>query len=336
MTIQSNTQSQAILALSGGVGGAKLALGLTYLLTPEQLTIVANTGDDFEHLGLTICPDLDTLMYTLAGVQNKQQGWGVEGESWNTLETLKALDGPSWFQLGDKDIATHLYRSDCLRQGQTLSQVTANLCTSLGIDFTILPMTNDPVRTKVRTANGELDFQHYFVRERCEPTVEGFYFDGIDSAKANPQMLSLLDSEPLDAIVICPSNPFVSVAPIIEMTGVHQAMIANPAPVIAVSPIIAGMAVKGPAAKMMKELNIPPSPLEVAKYYGALLDAIVIDESDSAQTDAISELGVEPIIAPIMMHTLGDKIQLAQTVLNYADQQKTLLTAPCARSGNGY
>ena len=308
----------AVLALSGGVGGAKLALGLSHLLAAEQLTIVANTADDFEHLGLPISPDLDTVMYTLAGRNNAEQGWGLAGESWQAMAMLGDYGGADWFQLGDRDIATHLVRGERLRGGDTLSEVTAYLCQRLGIAATVLPMTDDAVRTKILTADGELDFQHYFVREACRPSVSGFRFEGVANARPQADFMAALGSSQLEALVICPSNPFVSVQPILELAGVRAAMAAASAPVIAVSPIVAGQAIKGPAAKMMAELQMPATALAVAEYYAELVDGFVIDEADRDQADAIRALGLAVKVVPTVMKSLQNRIELARQVLAFA------------------
>ena len=309
-----------VLALSGGVGGAKLALGLSKILAPEQLAIVANTGDDFEHLGLPICPDLDTVMYTLAGRNNQEQGWGLADESWQAMAMLKTYAAPDWFQLGDKDIGTHLVRRQLLAEGKTLSEVSAHLCRQLGIEHTLLPMSDDPVRTWVDTEPGELPFQTYFVRERCQPAVRGFRFEGIETAKVQPEFMALLGDPQLNAIVICPSNPFVSVAPILGLAGVRAAMRSSAAPVIAVSPIVGGLAIKGPAAKMMAEMKMPISAIGVAEYYGDLLDGFIIDEADEDQRTRIEGLGILVLVVPTVMKTLGDRVQLANAALDFAAQ----------------
>jgi len=314
------SEKSPILALTGGVGGAKLVLGLYKVLAPEQLTIVTNTADDFEHLGLPISPDLDTLMYTLAGRNNTEQGWGLADESWQAMGMLKDYGAEDWFMLGDKDIATHLVRGQLLNSGQTLTQVTAHLCRQLGVQATVLPMSDDPVRTKVQTPDGELAFQHYFVRERCEPSVTGFRFDGLDCAQAQPQFLEMLSSPDLAAVIICPSNPFVSVSPTLNLPGVRAALKATKAPVIAVSPIVAGLAIKGPTAKMMQELNIPSSALAVAEYYGDLLDGFVIDDSDADQAEVIRALGMAVDVAPTVMKSLEDRVKLAERVLQFSQQ----------------
>jgi LPPG:FO 2-phospho-L-lactate transferase len=307
-----------ILALSGGVGGAKLALGLTQCLSTDQLTIVCNTGDDFYHYGLPICPDLDTVMYTLAGRNNTEQGWGLAGESWRTLDALAQLGGEDWFRLGDLDIATHLQRGELLRRGFTLSAATAELCRHFNIAYTILPMSDDPVSTIVATENGELSFQHYFVREQCKPAVRGFSFRGIEAARPQQQFIDLLHSAELDAVIICPSNPFVSIDPILQLPGVDAALIDVAAPVIAVSPIVGGVALKGPAAKMMSELNMPTNALAVAEYYGDLLDGIVIDNRDAEFAAAIEALGLAVHVTQTVMNTLDDRRQLADDVLLFA------------------
>ncbi|ARN75340.1 2-phospho-L-lactate transferase [Oceanicoccus sagamiensis] len=314
-----------ILALSGGVGGAKLALGLSKILSPEQLIIAANTADDFEHLGLSISPDLDTVMYTLADINNKALGWGLAGESWNAMDALETLGGDTWFRLGDRDLATHLERSQRLAKGESLSAVTAHLCRRLGVSHRIIPMSDDAVRTKVTTADGELAFQEYFVREQCQPAISDFYFDGIEQAAPQQALMDLLASDELAAIIICPSNPFVSVEPILRLAGVRDAMRNSAAPVIAISPIVAGIAIKGPAAKMMTELNIPATAIGVADYYGDLLDGFMIDNSDQSLLPSIEQLGLDVCSEQTVMKTLDDRIALAQATLAYANRltQKT-------------
>lgn len=314
------------LAISGGVGGAKLALGLAQVLAPEELLIVANTGDDFVHLGLPICPDLDTVMYTLAGLNNQTLGWGQAGESWHFLDALKKLQGESWFGLGDRDLATHLLRGEMLRQGDSLSKVTETLCARLGIAPTLVPMTDARVATIVHTREGEpLAFQHYFVRDRCAPVVTGFEFQGIEQAAPSPYFLAGLQEPTLEAIIICPSNPFVSVDPVLAVPGVIAAMTASRAPVIAVSPIVGGQAIKGPAAKMMAELGMPQSALAVAQYYQGRIDGFVIDEADSALKKDIEALGIPTIVTRTVMVTLGDKSELAARVLKFAQQLSTAM-----------
>jgi LPPG:FO 2-phospho-L-lactate transferase len=298
-----------VIALSGGIGGAKLALGLTQLLPPEELLIVANTGDDFEHLGLSISPDIDTLTYTLAGLDNQALGWGRRDESWSFMATLATLGGETWFRLGDRDLALHVERTQRLRAGETLTAVTQRIARQWGIGATLLPMSDDAVRTRIRTPEGWLDFQHWFVREQCRPTVCEVAFQGAAEAHANPLLLAALRAKPR-AIVICPSNPLISVEPILALPGLRDAIRACGAPVLAVSPIIAGQAVKGPTAKMFAELGTMPSAAAVAQRYGALLTHYVMELGDEA-----AGIAAQVIRAPTLMRTLEDKIALARIVL---------------------
>ena len=268
-----------ILALAGGVGGARLANGLAAILPPGKLTIIVNTGDDFEHLGLLICPDLDTVCYTLAGVNNPAQGWGLEGESWAFMDALGKLGGESWFSLGDRDLATHITRSEMIGR-EKLSAVTAHIAGKLGIAHRIAPMSDDRVRSIVDTDEGELAFQHYFVRRRAEPRFRGIRFEGAESGSPSPAFLAALDDPALEAIIICPSNPVLSIAPILALPGVRARLEARGVPIVAVSPFIGGKAIKGPAAKIMDEIGIATSAAGLAGYYGGLLDGIVIDKID--------------------------------------------------------
>jgi LPPG:FO 2-phospho-L-lactate transferase len=304
-----------IIALSGGVGGAKLALGLSRIMPPENLLVVVNTGDDFEHLGLSISPDIDTVVYTLAGLANREVGWGRYDETWSFMETMEALGGETWFRLGDRDVALHVERTRRLRRGESLSAVTADLCRRMGVGPRVVPMTDDPVRTRLLTESGWLDFQEYFVRRRCEPVVTELQFQGASAAKPHPEFVAALADESLEAVVICPSNPFISVEPILAMPGVRQAMIDSPAPIIAVSPIIAGQAVKGPTAKMMKELGLDPSAGTVAHRYHDLLDGYVIDHADMSEVVSID---ARVTLAQTLMRTMEDREALARTVLDAA------------------
>ena len=304
-----------VVALSGGVGGAKLALGLSRVLPPEDLLIVTNTGDDFEHLGLAISPDIDTVMYTLAGVANQTLGWGRQDETWSFMETLAAVGGETWFRLGDRDLAVHVERTRRLRAGETLSAITADLCGRLGVGPRVLPMSDDPVRTRVRTDDGWIDFQDYFVRRRCEPVVHEVAFHGAEAADAHPDFLAALADPRLKAVVICPSNPFISIEPILAVPGVRAALADCAAPVIAVSPIIGGRAVKGPTAKMMTELGLTPSAGAVAKRYAELIDGYVVDYADM---DQIAAIRAKVTMGQTMMTTLADREALARTVLGAA------------------
>ena len=305
-----------VVALCGGVGGAKLAQGFSMALQPEDLSIIVNTGDDFQHLGLHIAPDLDSVMYALAELSDPVRGWGRRDETWTFMQALKALGGENWFQLGDGDLATHVERSWRLARGATLSEVTAHLCRALGIGPRVLPMSDDAVRTRVRTAEGWLDFQEYFVHQQCRPAVREFVFAGAESARAQPDALAALERRDLRAIVICPSNPFVSVEPILAVPGIHAAIRQSDAPVVAVTPIIGGKAIKGPAAKMLAEFGLEVSGAAVARRYAGIIDGFVIDE-----TDPIPEPlpGVTFFSAATLMNSADDRLRLAQAVLQAAD-----------------
>ena len=303
------------VALSGGVGGAKLALGLSHCLGPEQLAIAANTADDFEHLGLHVSPDLDSVMYALAEIDDPERGWGLADETWEFMGAMEKLGGETWFRLGDKDIATHILRSQMMEAGQSLSDVTKSLCRRLGISHSLLPMSDQPVRTLVQTDEGVLPFQHYFVRRQCEPGVTGFEFKHIDTALPQSDFMQALVDTDLSGIVICPSNPYVSIDPIIRLQGVHAAMVESPAPVIAVSPIVAGRALKGPAAKMLAELGQPASALSIAEHYRELVDIFVLDHRDKDLCEPIEDLGIRVVTADTVMTSLGDKVSLARRII---------------------
>ena len=314
--------SNHYLALSGGVGGAKLVLGLSRVLAPDQMTVVTNTGDDFEHLGLNICPDIDTVLYTLADWNNKELGWGQAEESWNFLAALKRLGGEDWFSLGDRDMATHILRTQLLGAGASLSEVIEQLSAKMNIAHRIVPMTDERVRTQVHCRDQRtLSFQHYFVRDRCQPEVTGFEFSGIDKARPSAGFSAALAS-PLSAVIICPSNPFVSVAPILEIPGVVAQLQAAKVPVVVVSNIVGGEAIKGPAAKMMSELGMPQTALVVAQYYveqyGDLVKGFVLDTADAALEEEVNALGLATIVTKSVMLTLYDKIELAKQTLAFA------------------
>ncbi len=310
----------SVLAISGGIGGAKLALGLYRILAPYELAVAVNTGDDFEHFGLHIAPDVDTLMYTLAGENNTELGWGRAGETWMFLEQLKRLGGETWFQLGDSDLAVHVTRTEALKQGRTLSAVTADLFKRMGITAHVWPMSDQPVRTMVDTADGrKLPFQNYFVQERCEPAVSGFRFAGAELAMPNASFIELLGDPTLEAVIICPSNPFVSVDPILALPGVRDALKACPAPVVAISPIVGGEAIKGPLAKMMRELDIPTDPLSIATHYGDFLNGFILDETDA---DHAASLNVPTMVTKTVMQSLDDRETLARDALSFAQRIK--------------
>lgn len=310
-----------VIALSGGVGGAKLALGLARVLPPDTLTVIGNTGDDFEHLGLAISPDLDTLLYTLAGLDNPETGWGRRNESWNFMAALEAFGGETWFRLGDRDLATHVERTRRLKAGEALSQITADFCRRLASPARILPMSDDPVRTRVKTAAGWIDFQDYFVRRQCRPEICAIAFDGAAAARPQAEFLAALGDPQLRAVIICPSNPLISIEPILALRGVRAALSACAAPVVAVAPIIGGRAVKGPSAKMMRELGIEASAAAAARRYGDIVDAYVVDWADAA---GCAGLDMPVIPTKALMTTLADREALACCVLQAADQAMAL------------
>lgn len=304
-----------VIALSGGIGGAKLALGLDRVLAPGALTIIANTGDDFRHLGLHVSPDIDTLLYTLAGLDDPVRGWGRRDETWTFMRALAELGGETWFQLGDGDLAIHVERTRRLAARESLSEVTDALRRRLAIASSIVPMSDNPVATRVHTDEGWLDFQPYFVGRRCEPRVIGLDFAGAQAAKMAPAAVAAFDDADLRAVILCPSNPYLSVDPILAVPGMRAALAGCAAPVIAVSPIIAGQAVKGPTAKMMAELGLEPSAATVARHYEGLIDAFVVDEADAGL--AVPRL--EVAATPTLMRSLDDKLRLARFVLALAD-----------------
>jgi LPPG:FO 2-phospho-L-lactate transferase len=305
----------SVLALSGGIGGAKLALGLYRVLAPGALTVVANTGDDFEHLGLSVSPDIDTLLYTLGGIDNQETGWGRRDETWTFMAALETLGGETWFKLGDGDLATHVERTRRLAAGESLSRITEDFRRRLGISARLLPMTDERVRTRPRTDRGWLDFQDYFVRLHTEPVVREIVYAGAADAKANPEFLAALADDRLEAAVICPSNPFLSIDPILSLPGVRDALRNCQAPVVAVSPIIGGQAVKGPTAKIMAELGFPVSAAAVARYYGDILDLYIADKSDANE---LSGLDIPVRVTNTLMSTLADRDALAAAVLTAA------------------
>ena len=302
-----------ILAITGGVGGAKLALGLSKILTPDELLFLVNTGDDFQHLGLEISPDLDSLLYALSGKNNPELGWGRANETWACISELEELGADSWFRLGDRDLALHLVRTQMLNQGATLQNVADRLSESLGIDHRIAPMSNDKISTTVNTPNGKLAFQEYFVREQCEPAVIDFDFEGIEKSTPNPVVMSWLHE--CDGIIICPSNPYVSVDTILSVPKYRDAFQSKP--VIAVSPIVGGLAIKGPAAKMMTELGVPPTPIAVAKHYGSLLSGFVLDQTDHEQA---KDIPIPSIVTQTIMLTLQDRVALAEQCVRFLEE----------------
>lgn len=319
MPMNKTAENRSVLAFAGGVGGAKLALGLARIFDPERLTIAVNTGDDFEHLGLRISPDLDTVMYTLAGLANPETGWGLTGESWNFLDALGRLGGETWFRLGDLDLATHVERTRQLRRGDPLSLVTRHFCSALGVMADVIPMTDDPVATIVHTEEGALPFQEYFVHRRCEPRVRGFEFAGIASARPLPRLLERLAGA--DALIYCPSNPYVSIAPILGLPGLRALVESRRAvrmPVVAVSPIVGGAALKGPAAKMMAELGLDSTVTALAELYAGAIDGLVIDRVDADSARHIESLGMKALVTDTVMKTEEDKMRLAKETVEFA------------------
>ena len=302
-----------ITAIAGGIGASKLLLGLANVMPPEDLTIIANTGDDIELFGLRICPDVDTITYTLAGVINEETGWGLKGDTFECLRWLDRYNEATWFNLGDRDLATHIFRTNQLRSGRSLTEVTDTVRRSLGVRAAILPMTDSYVPTRVATDEGEMHLQEYFVRRKCEPRVLGITSDNIESASPAPGVLAAIRNA--NAVIICPSNPFISIGPVLAVPGVRDALRATNAPVVAITPIIAGKAVKGPTADMLRDLGHEVSATAVARMYSDLLDIFILDELDARSAAEIQAVGMQPIAANTKMNTLDDKQALARRVI---------------------
>ncbi|RLT40215.1 MAG: 2-phospho-L-lactate transferase [Chloroflexi bacterium] len=313
MAVSTKPARKKVVALAGGVGGAKLATGLQAALPPGCLTVIVNTGDDFEHWGLHICPDLDTVLYNLAGLNNPENGWGRQDEVWTVLGEIERFGGENWFRIGDRDLALHLRRTEWLRMGLSLTEVTDRLRRLLAIPSAILPMCNEPVRTLVHTDEGDLSFQHYFVRRRCEPSLVDLSFVGAASATLSPEVHKALNSA--EIVVFCPSNPYVSLDPILSVPGLRDFLRQCKAPKIAVSPIVNGQALKGPASKMMRELGEMSSPLTVVDHLGDLLDGFVIDRADADLSDAVI---LPALVTGTIMTDLSSKERLAQEILTFA------------------
>lgn len=306
-----------VVALCGGIGGAKIVLGLDRILPAGNLSVIVNTADDFEHLGLRISPDIDTVAYTLADLANPETGWGRRDETWSFMETLADLNGETWFQLGDRDLALHIERTRMLGQGKTLTEVTSTLCRRLGLTSHLLPMSDDTVSTIVDTDQGSLEFQRYFVAQRAEPAVRKIHFAGADRAKPTLHVINALAAPDLGCVVLAPSNPFLSLDPLIAIEGLREALASCTAPIIAVSPIVGGAAVKGPTAKIMRELGIPVTSAAVAQHYGDLIDGYVIDRRDAMAAD---EIDVPVRVEETLMTSLETKTALAQAVLAFAEE----------------
>jgi LPPG:FO 2-phospho-L-lactate transferase len=306
-----------IIALSGGIGGSKLIQGLMAAGESDSLFVVANTGDDFEHLGLHVSPDIDTVIYTSTGRVNLDTGWGLAGESWSFMAMLAALGGPTWFNLGDGDLALHVLRSYRLSQGESLSAITADYCRAFGVPFRLEPMSDDPVRTWVETPHGMLAMQNYFVEARCQPKALSMQYRGAERARPNPALVTALGDPALEGIVLCPSNPFLSIGPILALPGLRERMLASRAPILAVSPIVGGQAIKGPTAKMMGELGLEVSAAAVAHHYRGLIDSFVLDQRDEGEADAIRAMGIRTLVADTVMRDLPAKTALARAVLGF-------------------
>lgn len=304
-----------IVTLTGGVGGAKLVLGLMRICPPEQITAIVNTGDDFRHFGLTISPDIDTLLYTLSGKANAAQGWGREGESWSFMDALKSLGGEDWFLLGDGDLALHVLRSHLLARGETLSAITARFAAAWGLDLTILPMSDDPVATHLNTSEGDMPFQRYFVERRCAPEVRAIRFEGAERAKPAAGVIEAITAPDTRAIVIAPSNPWLSIDPILAVPGIREALVSARAPIVAVSPIVGGQAVKGPTAKLMQELGLTVTNKSIAAHYADVIDGLLIDERDDA-----SDISIPQDVCDTLMKTLEDRERVARAALTLADR----------------
>ena len=301
------------MVLTGGVGGAKLVLGLQHVVEPASITAIVNTGDDFRHFGLAVSPDIDTLLYTLSGKANAAQGWGRAGETWSFMAAARELGGPGWFQLGDGDLALHILRSDALARGRTLSEVTRGFATAMGIEAVVLPMSDDPVATMVETDEAVLQFQRYFVEFRCEPEVRTIRFEGAAISSPAPGVIEAITSPNTQAILVAPSNPFLSIDPILVVPGIAEALTAALAPIVAVSPIVGGQAVKGPTAKLMREFGLKIDAATIAGHYAPWLDGILVDERDPEPT-----LSIPCGRADTLMNDLPDRIRVARAALDLA------------------
>ena len=308
-----------VVALAGGVGGAKMAHGLQEVLPADCLTVIVNIGDDFDHFGLKICPDLDTVCYTLSGKSNPNTGWGLLDESWNVLKSIESLGGPTWFQLGDRDLGTHLERTRRILLGQPLSRITDEFCKAWGVKCTVIPATDQRVPTIVHSLEGDLSFQEYFVHQQCTPSITGFNFQNVSDSVPAPGVLKAIQEASL--IVICPSNPFVSIDPILAVPGLFDTIKdqkqQGKLKVVAVTPIIGGEAVKGPAAKMFRELGHIPSAISVVQHYGSLLDGFILDEKDHESKDFITNLGMIALVKDTLMRNFIQRCRLAEAVINF-------------------
>jgi LPPG:FO 2-phospho-L-lactate transferase len=303
-----------VTALAGGIGASKLLLGLSHEMPAKDITIIANTGDDIELFGLRVCPDIDTIVYTLAGVINESTGWGISDDSFEFLKWIARYDGAGWFNIGDRDLATHVYRTSQLRAGKSLGKITDEIRRSLGVESVVLPMTDSYTPTRIETDEGEMHFQEYFVRRRCEPRVRKIRFENLESADPAPGVIDAILQA--DVIIICPSNPFISIGPILSTPGVREALRKTGAEVVAISPIVGGRALKGPAADMLRDLGYEVSASEVAALYQDFLDLFVVDDADASLKYRIEEVGVRVLVTNTVMTTLEDKRRLARFVMD--------------------
>ena len=307
------------LVLSGGIGGAKLALGLEHIFNSTKLMIAGNTGDDFEHFGLNISPDLDTLLYTLSGKSDLERGWGLANETWSFMKAMKEIGGETWFQLGDRDLAIHVERTRRLKEGERLSLITSSFCRKFGVKSHIVPATDDPLKTLVKTPKGILSFQHYFVRDQCRLKILGLKYEGSENALPCPALEEALESSLLETVVVCPSNPFLSIDPILAVKGVREKLKSSKARVIAVSPIVGGDAVKGPTANNLRDLGFSVSAYTIAKYYSDFIDGFMLDKGDENEISRIESLGMQVGLADTVMTDLQSKIKLAEDVLRFSE-----------------
>ena len=306
------------LALSGGIGGAKLALGLEHIFNSPKLMIAGNTGDDFEHFGLNISPDLDTLLYTLSGKSDLERGWGLANETWSFMKAMKEIGGETWFQLGDRDLAIHVERTRRLKEGERLSLITSSFCRKFGVKSHIVPATDDSLKTLVKTPKGILSFQHYFVRDQCRPKILALQYEGSENAQLCSALEEALESSLLETVVVCPSNPFLSIDPILAVKGVREKLKKSKARVIAVSPIVGGDAVKGPTADNLRDLGFSVSAYTIAKYYSDFIDGFILDKGDENEISQIESLGIQVGLADTVMTDLQSKIKLAEDVLRFS------------------
>ena len=310
-----------ILLITGGIGGAKLSVGFSKIYESGLLSFVVNTGDDFDYMGLRICPDIDTLLYSLSDQADQKRGWGLFDETWNCLDSLKKFGCETWFNLGDKDLATHIYRNYLMMRGHSLSDITLDIAKQFSINSLIMPMSNELLQTVLHTDEGSLDFQDYFVRRRCMPVVRSVSFANVESARPSAVLLDYFAKTPPEVIVLCPSNPFLSIDPILNVPGLTQLILDSGAPVLAISPIVNGDSLKGPTAKILTELGMSVCAVQIAKYYQenypGLISTFVIDNSDIGLTNRIQDLGLNVFVTHTIMNSEREKVELAESLLGF-------------------